>query len=513
MKSISRVLGIVGLVCLAFGLGVALYSGDFNQPYVIVNLGLGVMLALIAIIVNAPELKDGLTGRSTKAGANTFIFAVATITILVLINFVANRNNRQFDLTENKQFSLAEASVNLVKGLSKDVHVTGFFVGGQAGPVQGMLDIYRNFNQSKFSWEIVDPDRRPELAERYGVRANATLVVESGDERKTLTNLNLASLEESLSNAILGVTSAGKKTICAVEGHGERSFDDQQSEQGFATAKKALEGENYQLEPLLLASVGQVPESCSIVMIAGPERAFLTGEISALQKYLERGGRLMVMLDPGPPGPLVSLLKQWGVEVRHDLVVDTVRRLYEGESLGLQPIVTSYAPEHPITRGFTKQTIFTQARSVAAATPPTGYQVVELAKASRSSWGETRIQDLIQKGVVERDDEDYPGPVALAAAVGPAEGESGGKAKIVVFGDVDFAGNRFISAFFNNDFFLNAVNWLSDQEKQISIRPKGPRASFVRLTDSQMATVFYMAVLIFPQLLLTLGILIGWRRR
>lgn len=514
MKSFSRVLGIIGLVCVAFGVGVGLYTGAFlANLYVLINLGLGALFILVAVILNAGELRQGITGRSTKAGANGIIYAVAVLAIVVLVNFIAARNHKRFDLTENKQYSLADASVNLIKGLSKPVSVVGFFVGGKAGPVEDVLDNYRYVNPDKFNWEIVDPDKRPELAERYGIRNNMTLVVESGTERKTLNNVNPAELEENLTNAILSVTGAGKKTICAVEGHGERSFNDAESELGFASAKKAFEGENFAIQPLLLASVEAVPEACTIVLIAGPERPYLQSEAKTLDAYLEQGGSLYVMLEPQYGGPLLELLSKWGVKASNDLIVDKVVRLFEGESLGIQPIVTTYDPEHPITREFNKQTIFTQARSILPGEAPEGYAITELAKTSPNSWGETDIAKLFKSGEVELGKEDKNGPLPVAVAVGPAGNQREGKAKLVVFGDTDFANNRFISAFFNSDLLLNAANWLADQEKQISIRPKGPRASFVRLTDEQMGTIFHLAVLIFPQLLLTLGIIIAWRRR
>jgi ABC-type uncharacterized transport system involved in gliding motility auxiliary subunit len=514
MKSISRVLGIIGLISIAFGLGVGLYTGSFLQNYyVLVNLGLGIAFVLVSVIVNANELREGISGRSTKAGANGIVYAVAVLAIVVLINFIAARNHSRFDTTENKQYSLADASISLVKGLEKQVKVTGFFLGGKADPIEDLLDNYRFVNPGKFEWEIVDPDKRPDLAERYAIRANATLVVESGEERKTLTNVNPATLEESLTNAILGVSSVGKKTVCAVEGHGEKSFEDVQTEFGYAAAKQALEGENYAIKPLLLASVDSVPDDCTLLFIGGPERPFFASEAGIVDAYLEKGGAVYALIDPRYAGPLVDVLKKWGVALRDDLIVDKVVRLFEGETLGLQPIVTTYDTAHPITREFAKQTIFTQARSVYGVEAPEGYTVTELAKSSPSSWGETNIERLFKSGEVALEPGDANGPLALGVAVGPGGEQREGKAKLVVFGDADFANNRTITAFFNTDLFLNAANWLTDQEKQISIRPKGPRSSFVRLTDDQMATIFHLAVLIFPQLLLTLGIIIAWRRR
>lgn len=513
MKKVFRILGIVGLVAVAFGLGVGLYTGVFKTPYVLINLSLGGALAIASAAINFADLRTGLTGRATKAGANALIYAAAVLAILVLVNFISARNHKRFDLTENKQFSLSESTTNILKGLDKDIKVWAFYLGGKAGPIEDLLDSYRYVNSKRFTWEIVDPDKRPELTEKYGVRANGTLVVERGTERKTLTDVNPQTLEENLTNAILNLTAGGKKTVCAVEGHGERDISDTQSEQGLAAAKKALEGENFEVRPLLLASVETVPSDCRVLLIAGPQRPFMAGETAAVDKFLQGGGALYVMLEPNYGGPLLDLLKKWGAEAGNDIIVDRVLRLFEGETLGLQPIINTYDADHPITRGFNKQTVLTQARSVRRAEPPSGYTSTEIVKTGPNSWAESKVAELFQTGQVSLDANDKPGPVSVAVAVGPTGTEREGKAKIVVFGDADLASNRFITAFFNNDLFLNAVNWLTNQEKQISIRPKGPRASFVRLTDEQMATIFNLAVLILPQLLLTVGIVVAWSRR
>jgi ABC-type uncharacterized transport system involved in gliding motility auxiliary subunit len=513
MKSLSRILGIVGLIAMAFGFGVGLYTGLFTTFYVLANLGLGGLLVFLALIFNFAEMKVFITGRSSRDGANAMVFALAVIASLVLINFIASKNNKRWDLTEAKQYSLAEASINLTRDLAQDVRVIGFFVGGAAGPYQDLLENYRYHNPRRFNWEIVDPDKRPELADKYTIRADATFVVETGDDRRNLTQLHPATFEESLSNAILNLTSSGRKTLCAVQGHGERDPEDMETERGFAMAKLELGGENYDVRPWLIATDAQVPADCSIVLIAGPERPYRPGAIDTLDRYLAQGGNLMVMLQPRYGGPLIELLGKWGVKLDDDIVVDKVMRMFEGESLGLQPIVTAYDPAHPITRGFQKQTVFNHVRSVRQGEAPEGYTVTELARTGPGSWAESDLETLFTTGDAAKDARDLPGPVSVAVAVGPSGGERAGKAKIVVFGTADLAGNRYLTALFNSDLFLNSANWLIDMEKQISIRPKTSRPSFVRLTDEEMARIFHLAVLIFPQLLLTLGIVVAWRRR
>ena len=91
-----------------------------------------------------------------------------------------------------------------------------------------------------------------------------------------------------------------QKRVYFVVGHNERPSEGEGSEEasGFAFAAEALANENYQVATLLLASQGDVPEDADVVVLAGPTRPFLDVEHEALERYVQRGGALLVLLDP-----------------------------------------------------------------------------------------------------------------------------------------------------------------------------------------------------------------------
>jgi ABC-type uncharacterized transport system involved in gliding motility auxiliary subunit len=126
----------------------------------------------------------------------------------------------------------------------------------------------------------------------------------------------------------------------------------------------------------------------------------------------------------------------------------------------------------------------------------------------------------------EPDKGDLSGPVSLAAAVSapasdtppPAEGTKPEDApkpetRIVVFGDSDFVANQYLGIPGNRDLFLNAVNWLAQQENLISIRPRDPEDRRVTLTSDQERLIFWLTVVIIPGLILFAGVQAWWRRR
>ncbi|MBI4476631.1 MAG: hypothetical protein HY654_05625 [Acidobacteria bacterium] len=120
---------------------------------------------------------------------------------------------------------------------------------------------------------------------------------------------------------------------------------------------------------------------------------------------------------------------------------------------------------------------------------------------------------------------DKQGPVSIAVAVTgeapDAKAPDGGKegegqkpeARVAAFGDSDFASNNAFGISGNRDLFLNTVNWLSQQENLISIRPKEPEDRRITLTADQQQRIFWLSLVIIPGAVLAGGIYTWWRRR
>jgi len=142
------------------------------------------------------------------------------------------------------------------------------------------------------------------------------------------------------------------------------------------------------------------------------------------------------------------------------------------------------------------------------------------------SWAESDVKGLFATGnpKKELDKGDKNGPVAVAAAVSaPAENPAGAAAetpdapkpesRLVVFGDSDFAANGDLGFQGNGDLFLNATNWLAQQENLIAIRPKDPEDRRLQLTTDQQSAVFWGTVIIVPLLLFGNAFRLYWKRR
>lgn len=469
----------------------------------------GILLVLASFIGYIKDPRGVLGRRTTRYGLNTALMVLFLIGIIGFVEAVSYRHNARLDLTANKRHSLSSQTIQLLRGLKQDVNVVAFFRSDQPGKrvAEDLLKQYTRHAGGKLTWRVVDPDREPGLARRYGIESYGTVVLETKERSEKVTDAE----EEKLTNGLVKLTRQGKRVIYVVQGHGEHELTSS-DRPGFSEAKTAMERANYEVKPLVTARAAQIPDDAAVIILAGPRTELLAPELAALDNYLKRGGKLLAMADPvimnsSPADPLKAYLQPYGFELGSDLIIELnpIGRLF---GIGPEvPIIQQYE-SHQITRDMSGiSTLFPLTRSVQAAkTPPQGTNVQPLAKTSADSWGETSRAEL-QQGQVKPDPGDARGPLPVAAVA------TRDKSRIVVYGTSSFAANQFINLQGNRDFFLNTVSWLAEEEDQISIRPKESRSAPVFLTSQQAQAVFLLPVVILPGIVLFGGIVAFVRRR
>ena len=460
-----------------------------------------------------------LFGRNLRFGTNLAIAAIAVLGIITLVEAISLRHSHRFDLTANKRYSLSPQSQQLLAELPQPVKVTAFYQDAQAAreSAKDLLDQYAYYGK-QFTYEFIDPDRNPGVAKRYGITSYGTIVLESGAKEEKV----LAADEENLTNALLKIIREGKKVVYFLEGHGEHSINNAERE-GYSEAKRAIESQNYEAKPLSLLTEGKLPDDASILIIAGPRKDLLDGELAEITHFIERGGKGMFLLNPeGPPG-LPPYLVDYGIQVVEGMVVDLVSRLFGADYL--MPVITTYE-EHPITKNFEVASFFPLALSVKTTDKmPEQVSAQVLAKTSPNSWLKRDMQELQAELQAqgrpllnESRDEKGPVPVIAVATVTPRrEGSTEQelkKARIVVFGDSDFASNNYLNLSGNRDLFLNTVSWLAEEENLIAIRPKEGGSFFTPVTATQERLIFWLSMIVLPAVVVGSGVaMYMWRRR
>src|SRR6266487_3927372 len=387
--------------------------------------------------------KNNVTGPRTRkvlAGANFAVYTLVVIAIAALANWFVNRNDKIWDLTPNKSYSLSPQTIKLLRGLDRDV--TLYVFDRKQGMREGhdLLDNYASASH-RVTVKYVDPDREPGLAKQFAIRTYGTIVVAAGDRHFEAQGAT----EEGISNALIHMLK-GQKTIYFIQGHSERDLESA-DRAGYDRVKKQLENEIYQVKTLLLMQKMEIPVDCSLLVVAGAQ---------------------------------------------HDLVIDAnpVAQLF-GTSPTM-PLIVKYGSS-PIVEPLARTaTLFPFTRSFAVGKEyKAGVTDESLCETSAESFGVADYNSKMQT-VSYHPGKDIKGPltVAVSGNLTGGGGEKKADGRFIALGTSLLAANVYLGFQGNRDLFMNMINWLSAEEDLISIRPKPPDAQRLNLTAQQMDRIF-----------------------
>jgi|SRR5579862_640826 len=474
---------------------------------------------------------DWMKTRQTKYSAYLTVYIVVILAVLGVANFLANRYDKSYDATANKQFSLSDQTVKAVKGLKQDVHVTYFGETQQFPQARDLLGRYASLSP-KLKVDYVDPVKKPQLARAAGVRQEGTIVVDAGLRKEDAKSLT----EEEITGALVRSLKGGERNACFLSGSGEHSLDDSAGT-GFSTLKDGLEHNNYKTRSVNLVQaapgapgaapvIGQVaaakveiPKDCSLLVSGGPKFAYSPAEAAAIKAYVEGGGSVLFLMDtPVRIGPqegaenpeVVKMLADWGVTMNNDLALDTSGI---GQIFGLGPevaMVTTYEPQ-AIVRDFKEgvPTAIPLSRTLKI-NGNTKVTVDKLMSTGENSFATSSIEG----GKVDPK-KGLKGPLVLAGAGTYNTGKPGGNGRFVVYGSSLWATNNFLGSrqIANRDVALNTFNWLTSDEDLISIRPKEPEDRRLEISGNRMNLIFWWSVVLLPLSVVGAGLMVWWRRR
>jgi ABC-type uncharacterized transport system involved in gliding motility auxiliary subunit len=455
-------------------------------------------------------LKDSIGGRRGQqvlTGANFALYTLVGIALIVLVNWFVNNHDRRWDMTPGKKYSLSDQTRKILKGLNKEVTLYAFDKERSFGEKRDVLGMYSSAS-NRVKVKYVDPDRQPAIAKEFNIRTYGTVVVAAGDRHMEAQ----ADTEEGITNALVRVLK-GQRTACFIQTHGERNLDSTERD-GYDHFKKALGDENYQTQTLPFLQKLDIPQDCTMVVVAGPQNDYLPPETDAIHKYLKGGGRALIMLDAGVELPdLTKMLGEWGATPRNDLVIDEnpVAQIFGTEPY--MPLIVKYG-NSPIVQPLNgRATLFPLSRSfdVSKDSKP-GLSVDSLGETSGDSYAVKDWNPKI-KEIQFRTGTDLKGPVTVGVAgTITGEGEKKTEGRFVATGTSLIAANSFLTFQSNRDFIMNSINWLSADEDLISIRATPPESQHLNMTAEQMTRV-RMGIFLIPILIVMAGVLVWWQRR
>ena len=499
-----------------------------------------------------PPLSALRRERRTQS-INQWLFLPILVFLLLGVNYISWRHYRRADFSLNQFQKLSGQTLNLLSHLPGEVTLTAFLApeADATGSliqedVQKLLEEYKYKGGGKVKVELVQPyldfQAAQKLAEKFKLTSNENVVlVQFGERSRILKVAEMAEIdpgammtggaarvksfqaEEKISSAISGLVQGKPAKVYVTSGSGEYNLiSSDKDPAGYSLLAARMASQNVELLPLKLGEQEGVPADADAVMVAGPKFAFPAPSVAALQAYLGKPGRLLLLLDPGAPTGLEGILAEQGVVMDADKIFRKVAMLTSGgltQGVNEETVGTRFSG-HPAIRWVENvggSLRFGASRSitikpVVVANPVKAEMLVET---SDRYWAKSwPLAGGKKSDFVEGDDR--KGPFVVAAAVdGSVPGDKGKESpslRAVVVGSASAFANQNISPL-EVDFMVNAVQWVLGRSDALGISPKTPKDFSVSLDDVQQRVIMLSTLLGIPAVTGILGFLVWWRRR
>jgi ABC-type uncharacterized transport system involved in gliding motility auxiliary subunit len=428
-------------------------------------------------------------------------FIVVLLAATVALYQLAARFPAQWDATQNALNSLEPGSVDALHHLDGPLKITVYATEQDARQgdvrklVQEYISLYQRY-KSDITLTFVDPVKEPEAVRKSGIQVNGEMVVEFGGRRERLITLN----EQTLTSALLRLAHNKNQLLMYVNGHGERKLDGT-ANHDLGEFGRRLEQNGYRIAALNLTIAQEVPDNVSVLVITQPQNRIFQGEATKLLRYIERGGNVLWLLDAEPLHGLEPLAEQLGIVLSPGIVIDPAAQQMNAPAdwtLG-----TGYAP-HPITQNFDLITVFPYARALGMEDNKEWQRDI-LVEGAMNGWVSTSRNSSFDKM------SDIPGPINLAFALQRNVNEL--EQRVVVVGSGSFLSNAYSGNGGNLDLGVNMVNWLTGEERLITITPHAAKDGALTLSKNQLTLLSVILLIVLPLLLIGVGAWMWWHRR
>ena len=476
------------------------------------------------------DLKAALTTRAVRVGGYSVAAAAIVIAIIVAANALVRAlpaQWTQFDTTSSQLFSISDQTESVVGSLETPVTIHWIVQSGQEdATLETLLERYQALSEN-LTVEKVDPVVSPTFLEQYDVGSvyNNSLIVESEARYRYVdyydiyeydytnyyttgsVDMNFAG-EGAITSAVSYVVNDDLPKVYTLTGHGEGSLS--------SDFQSAAEQDNVEFEELSLLSAETVPEDADCVLILAPQSDISDVELTALQAYLDGGGRLLLITDPPQEGAeltnLETLMAGYGVHAVDGIVVEEDQANY---AMGLPYCLLPDIGYHTITSPLRDEGYYVLLPIAQGLTVdeelPEGVSVTELLTTSANAFSKAAGWSMT---TYEREEGDADGPFALAVAA-TKEIDDETQSQVVWVSSsalVDDETSQRVAGG-NQDFFLNCISWMCEQEESISIRAKSLSYEYLTMDSATASQLGLLITGVLPLGYFACGIVIWVRRK
>lgn len=449
-----------------------------------------------------------------KSKNTVYTSILLIVGVIILINILSERFFIRLDFTEDKRFTLSDATKNILKSLTEPVTINVYFsedlppnMGITKKDVKDILVEYSNRSKGMLVYEFVNPNKDEETEQealQNGIqpvminvrdkdkveqqKAYLGAVVQMGEEKEVIPYLEPgAALEYGLSTTIKKLAVVDKPIIGFLQGHGEPSL---QAMQQVMQMLSVL----YNIEPVFLTDTTRELDKYNTLAIIAPTDSLPDSHFDQLDDYLAQGKNLFVAINrvtanfqTAMGNSLSTGLESWliskGLRVEENFVIDAncgrVSVQQGNFPFPLQinfpyfPIISNFG-DHPITEGL--EAVILQMASSITFTGDTSLVFTPLAVTSEKSGTQSSPTYFqIQKNWTEND---FPlsGLTVAGLLSGPIVGNANSNIVLVSNGNFAVNGEGGQPQQVNPDnasLLVNSIDWLSDDTGLIDLRTKG----------------------------------------
>ncbi len=496
------------------------------------------------------HLADSFRAARWVRLVNLLLQALLFLALFGGLNYIALNHAWRFDLTKSRQRSLSAETKAYLDGLERDVKIIVTLTDDKDHEqtaqayrdITGLLREYiystQNSSKGKITVQEVDVYQNRKEAEELELEPD-TVVLICGDHRRVMHlqefyRLNMRdakphkesfTAEAALTAGILDVSSAEKKKIYFLAGHGEMRPDDVNRVRGLSELGIDLAQRNYEVAGLDLSLNRKIPDDADkgLIVIAAPQTRFQPAEVEMLRNFLQtRAGRVIVMLEPMKPHGLGDLFLDWGIVVYDKIIIDLdPKSLTENNDLRLWTFVPD--PVSQITENLISNNLPVVISPGALVVSDDlgrsandGLRVKNLIVSSEAAWGES---DYRSGGRLEytpgQDLKGHLGVMVISERMQPANNlpmsVKGGR--LAVFGGWDLVTNNRIATGGNLNLFLATVGWALDRDTKLNIPPRPIQLFQLSLSQEELMRLRLGLLLGVPGIIAVVGFIVYWTRR
>ena len=434
------------------------------------------------------------------------VFAVLVIALAALLAWVAREYRIEHDLTRTHRNTVSAPTLDVLKQLDGPVTVTAYAMASDARgdsvhrQIQQFLRPYQRAKPD-IALTLVDPREQPKAAAAAGVRSPVEMLVDYKGRTERLTEFN----EQAFANALMRLARGSERLVMWLDGHGERRLTGA-ANHDFGEFGRQLQQKGFRATSVNLGVAQEVPANAAVLLIASPQVDLLPAEVEKIRSYVAAGGNLLWLIDPEPLRGLQPVAELLGLVLTPGTVIDPALTPRSGPPVYALGAAAGYG-RHPITSTLSLNTLFPFARQVGAVESDT-WRSVALVQVAQRGWVEV---GKLEGSITFDKNRDFPGPVNIATAFERMVGDR--QQRVVVVGNAGFLSNTFLGNGGNLDLGMNMINWLSGDDRLITIQPRPAPDSNLDLAPGALYLIAFTFVLGLPLAFLVTGVVIWWRRR